>query len=358
MTTPFKATDGWNPYPDTVEPLPTPDDEVSWLIQRRNGVGASDCPAILGFGRSHGDGSRDTQLDVWLDKTGQIPLSVGVTSEAMEWGHLLEPVIRARAAERLGYPVRLVGGLRSTERPWQFASLDGVLDTPDGGWIPLECKNTSQWLASDWADGQVPDAAELQVQHQLSVTGAPWAYVAGLVGGNRLIVRRIQRDQELIDHINTVEEDFWHTNVIGRVAPEVVSYQDTATMLGAIPDRDDPVLVLDEEADAQRVVHLLVDYDTARNAEKSALEGKAEARNRLLWIAQGASEIQAPDGTTLVKFQRGNFAAKRFADAHPEVADITMHKIETLDVAAVKREHPELYRAFQSQSIRRPKRSK
>lgn len=357
MTTPNAWKSGnWTPYPDTTLALPEPADRIAWLLQRREGIGASDCPPILGFGRSHGDGTRDTQLDVWLDKTGQVPLS-NASNEAMEWGHLLEPIICDRAAHRLGVESRQCAGLVSVDRPWQRASLDRVLLTDDGP-IPLEAKNTSQWLAADWADGQVPDAAELQVQHQLSVTGAPYAYVAGLVGGNRLIVRRIERDQELIDHINTTEGAFWHDNVLGGVAPEVVSYQDTATMLGAIPDRDDPVLVLDSETDAERVVQLLGDYDAARTRELSGIEGKTEARNRLLWMAQGASEIQAPDGTTLVKFQRGVFAAKRFTEAHPEVADVTMHKIETLDVAAVKREHPELYRAFQAQSIRRPKRSK
>lgn len=353
MTAAFKPSTGWNPFDMHARLLPTPPDEIAWLLQRRDGVGASECAAILGMGKW----TSQTPYGIWLDKTGQIPVSTAV-NEAMEWGHLLEPVIRDKAAEKLGCEVVTVGGLESRERPWQRASLDAVLITADDGPIPLECKNTSVYLAADWADDQIPDAAELQLQHQLAVTGAPYGYVAGLIGGNRLIVRRVDRDQELIDHINAEESVFWHDHVLPRIAPPVLARDSIGDIIAAAgtPDDEGP-LILDpaEAANARRWVDA---YQQAVLDEKAATAKKTEARNNLAAIAAGYAEVCEVAGDvqhTLFKLQRGNFAARRFQDEEPDLAPLFMKKVEVVDTAALKNEDPNLYRRFQSVSVRIPK---
>lgn len=352
MTAAFKPSTGYNPYELHARLLPTPADEVAWLLQRRDGVGASECAAILGMGKWTGQ----TPYAVWLDKTGQVPLSTAVT-EAMEWGHLLEPVIRDKAAEKLGCDVVTVGGLESRDRPWQRASLDAVLITADDGPIPLECKNTSVYAASEWAEDQCPDAAELQVQHQLAVTGAPYGYVAGLIGGNRHVVRRVDRDQELIDHIIEEEAEFWR-HVLDRTAPPIVARDSIADILASAgtPDDDGPLILdPDEAAEARTWVQA---YQWATAAEKRAKDKKTEARNNLAAIAAGYAEVCEVAGDvqhTLFKLQRGNFAAKKFEEAHPDLVPLFLKKIEVIDTKALRAEDPALFRAHQSVSIRIPK---
>lgn len=352
-TASFKPSTTGNPFELHSHLLSTPADEVAWLLQRRDGVGASECAAILGMGKWSGQ----TAYGVWLDKTGQVPLSTAM-SEAMEWGHLLEPVIRDKAADVLECRVMTVGGLQSRERPWQRASLDAALLTPDDGFVPLEVKNTSVYLQSDWADDQVPDAAELQVQHQLAVCGAPYGYVAGLIGGNRLVVRRVDRDEELIGHICAEESVFWHDHVLARVTPPIVARDSIADIIAAAgtPDDDGP-LILDPE-DAAEARTWVQAYQCAAADEKRAKNKKAEARNNLAAIAAGYTEVCEVAGDvqhTLFKLQRGNFAARRFQDEKPDLAPLFMKKVEVVDTAALKNEDPTLFRAYQSLSVRVPK---
>lgn len=320
-----------------------------------------------------------TAWTLFQEKTGNLPLDSG-TSEASEWGQRLEPVIRDSAAERLGVEVRVCGGLASRERAWQRASLDGVLVMNDGLFVPIEVKNTSAWLQADWSDDQIPDRAELQVQHQMAVTGAPYGYVAGLLGGNRLVVRKVERDQELIDHIINVEAELWgrvqryrwaqerivdldlYATVTRALEPALTARDTVDSIVGASSATDVDEVVLDEDAAAK--AHEWMDqYGDAQVLEKQAAEMKAEARNNLIRLADGHAVIaevnpdpDSDDPTRVIaRVQRGNFAKSRFIEAHPDVADVTMHKIEVLDVDAIKREHPDLYRAYQSRSIRAPK---
>ena len=47
----------------------------------------------------------------------------------------------------------------------------------------------------------MPEYVQLQVMHQLAVTGKRAADVAVLLGGQELQIHRIERDQELIDKL-------------------------------------------------------------------------------------------------------------------------------------------------------------
>lgn len=352
MTAPnsWKSSEsGLNPYELHAALLPTPDSETDWLIQRREAIGASECAAILGLDKY------TTPYSVWLDKTGQIPLSSGI-SEAAEWGHILEPVIRDQAAARLGYEVTTIGGLESRSRPWQRASLDAVLLIPGDGPIPLEVKSTSMYLAEEWADDQTPDRAECQVQHQLAVCGAPYGYVAGLIGGQRLVIRRVDRDQELIDHINREQELFWDC-VTSRTTPPVTSRESLSDIITAAGTPDVDELVLDPEVAAE-VRRWVAAYQQAGVDEKAAIAKKHEARNNIMVIAEGHAQLVEQTGDvlhTLVKVQRGVFSKKRFRDEEPDLAPLFERKVIDVDTAAIKAEDPDLFARFQSRSIRIPK---
>ncbi|MCF8610004.1 YqaJ viral recombinase family protein [Gordonia sp. HY285] len=349
MTASFKPSTGWNPYEMHARLLPTPEDETSWLLQRREGIGASDAAAVLGLDKY------STAYSVWLDKTGQVPLSAAV-NEAMELGHILEPIIRDTAARRLGFEVRTIGGLQSRTHDWFRASLDAVLLVPDDGPIPLEVKNTSQFLAEQWADDQVPDRAELQVQHQLGVSGAPYGYVAGMIGGSRIVTRRVDRDQELIDYLIAEEAALW-AHVVDGTLPPVVWRDSVNTILASAGRPDSKTLVVAGEQ-AHEVRRWLDKYAAATADAKAADEAKKEARNNLAQLAHGHTEVVEETGDithVLFRLQRGGFAAKRFVDEEPDLAPLFMHKIETVDTAALKNEDPDLYRRFQAVSVRIPK---
>src|SRR5579859_840052 len=179
-----------------VEVLPRDADRGEWLQMRRQGIGGSDCSAVMGMSKYA------SPYTVWEDKTGRAPAVE--ENEQMRWGTLLEEPIRQEAMRRLGLDYTLPGMLRSLEFPWLQANLDGLAS--DGG--IYEGKNTGQYLAADW-DGQVPDHAELQCQHDMATCGATHAWVAGLIGGNRLAIARVDRDDALIALIVAHERKLW-----------------------------------------------------------------------------------------------------------------------------------------------------
>lgn len=371
-----------NPFADTTRLLPafdldTLDGRISWLKQRREGIGSSDCSAVLGMNRW----ADATPWHVFMDKTGQLPLDDGRDSEQMEIGREVESAIVRIVARRLGVDHYGLPALANLDRPWQRSNVDRVFVTDDGP-IPFEAKNTSEYLLSEWTDGQVPDHAELQILHTLDVTGAPYGYVGGMIGGRTVVFKRIDRDPDFLEHIRTVEGELWSRvsaylleasnmalsvddleEISRKYEPALTSRDTVDSIVGASPARDVDMIVVDDET-AAKAREWMTQYADGQALEKQAAEMKTEARNNLLRIADGHAVIaevnpdpDSDDPTRVIaRVQRGNFAKSRFIEAYPDIADVTMEKIETLDVDAIKREHPDLYRQFQSRSIRAPKR--
>ena len=72
----------------------------------------------------------------------------------------------------------------------------------------LECKTAGISGARLWKDG-VPEYVQLQVMHQLAVTGKQAADVAVLICGQELQVHRIVRDESMISQLIELERQFW-----------------------------------------------------------------------------------------------------------------------------------------------------
>ena len=73
----------------------------------------------------------------------------------------------------------------------------------------LECKTAGINGARLWKEG-VPEYVQLQVMHQLAVTGKQAADVAVLLGGQMLEIHRIERDEQMIARLIELERKFWH----------------------------------------------------------------------------------------------------------------------------------------------------
>lgn len=318
------------------------DTRVEWLELRRTGIGSSDCSAVLGMGKY------GSPFSVWADKTGKT--KPADETEAMLWGTLLEPVIRAELAARLDVEIVECPTLRSLIRPWQLYNPDGLILAANA---LVEIKNASAWLAQEWVDGEVPDHAELQVQHGMAVTGADGAYVAGLVGGNRLRWEYIPRDDHLIDNvIIPAEQHLWDTYIVPDVAPPIDGSDATAEAIAERwPRRFD---VEERAADVDAVLAEVAAYQFAHAAEKQAKVDKAQAVNRLTDMLRGADVLLDEVGGKLVALKRGQFREKAFRTDEPD-ADLYLHKVEVIDRDSLKSENPELFRRYQSTSIYFPK---
>lgn len=320
--------------------LPLPADHHEWLLQRREGIGSSEASAIVGMS------DYVSPYTVWEDKTGKVPLEPAFDDEQrerMDWGNLLEPVVNAETARRLGIEIVKPDHAHAhPDRPWQRCNLDGW--SSDGR--IAEYKTTHSRMAWAW-DGQVPDHPVIQVHHSALITGAEAAIIAGLIGGQRLVIHEIEISQNILDMLMTAEAEFWHKYVERDIPPPIDGH--VATMES----------IMREWAHKPGAVE--VDYDDAflhwqqfheaHEDEKDAKRRKNDARAALAALMDGHEQLTT--GTRVwAAAQRGQLDEKRLKAAHPDVYERFMVPTPVFDRAAFKAAHPDMFTQYQHTTIR------
>ncbi|MBS0429930.1 MAG: YqaJ viral recombinase family protein [Proteobacteria bacterium] len=205
-----------------------------WLDVRRQGIGSSDAAAALGLN------PYKSPLQLWMEKTGRdgnLPrIDPNDESAPVYWGTLLEPIVAAHYTRRTGHRVRRINAvLQHSQHPWMLANIDReVTGAPDVQ--ILECKTAGYYGARLWEEG-VPEYVQLQVLHQLAVTGKQAADVAVLVCGQELRIHRIERAEALIAQLIELEARFWRY-VETDTAPPADGSDSAAIALKALWPRD------------------------------------------------------------------------------------------------------------------------
>jgi putative phage-type endonuclease len=324
--------------------------EPEWLNLRRTGIGGSDIAALLGMSRY------TSPYGLYLDKRGELPdfPRPDALMRAAAWGHMLEPLIAQRFAEQHKVSVRRVGLIRHESAPWRLANLDRqVAGCPDGPCL-LEIKQRSAYKASEWGpsgDGEgVPDAEALQTHWYIGVTGYSHAHVGVLINGNDDRYYRVNRDPQIEADVTEMARTFWQRVLDGNPPPVDGSEAVTELLSVLWAGQENAEKVIDP-ADARP----LLDEIGRLKAEAKALEVRAaDAANRLTMML-GESEAAVWDGEVLfTRKQNGTFAAKRFEQAHPDLAAKYTHLVPAIDSKAIAAAEPELYRAFRARVLRVP----
>ncbi|KWW58626.1 endonuclease, partial [Enterococcus faecium] len=193
-----------------------------WLEDRKRGIGGSDVATVLGLNKYK------SPYQLWLEKTGQIELK-DLESEPAYWGNVLEEVVAKEFQERTGKKVRRRNQVfEHPLHPFLRANIDREVV---GENAILECKTANQFLGKEWEGEEVPLSYLCQVQHYMNVLNKDYCYIAVLIGGQKFIWKRIERDQELIDTITEQLVEFWETNVLGGIEPVIDGSEATADFL-------------------------------------------------------------------------------------------------------------------------------
>ena len=258
----------------------SPRDE--WHAVRRSGIGGSDIVAICGLNEW------TSPLEIWLKKVGQyVPRREDpVLDEAAENGHDLEPFVASRFTKKTGLSIfENPGTLRMPEIPWALVNLDRA--TEEGG-LPgvVELKTRSSYALKDWLD-EPPVEVQVQVQWQLMVTGWSFGYAAALIGGQRTIVHRIERDEALINDLLRIGAEFWGWVETG-VQPPLDGSHATGQLLDRLhanPTRKDVI------ADAAEVEKWLAIRRTAHEQMAAAEIAATEADNHLKALAGDGTDV-------------------------------------------------------------------
>lgn len=208
-------------------------DRNAFLAARRSGLGGSDAGAVLGLNPHR------SAVDVYLNKLSLV--ADEEMSEAAYWGIVLEDVVAKEYARRSGAKVQRINHmLRHPQKPWMIANLDRVVVTPGsvarikdevllGADGLLECKTASAYKSTAWGDEETDDLPveyAAQCMWYMAVTGRDWCDLAVLIGGQRYLYKRIERDESTIDGMVERLNEFWFKNVLSRVPPPAQSAED------------------------------------------------------------------------------------------------------------------------------------
>lgn len=292
----------------------------AWLGVRNKGIGSSDAAAAVGLN------PYKSSLELWMEKSGKLTqpesCTEGEDNSPLYWGTVLESVVADHYARKTGKRVRRVNAvLQHPSHPWMLANLDRQI-VGDNEVQILECKTAGINGAKLWRDG-VPEYVQLQVQHQLGVTGYAAADVAVLIGGNDFRVYRIDRDDELITRLIELEADFWH-KVEAGIAPDVDGSVSAGNALGYLfPSDTGTVLDWSDKDDVNRVF------------------------NQLLLIRGRLSDLEREENQLKQRLQQAMGDASKVVLANGSVSWKASADSLVLDTKRLKEEQPDFYRYYQ-----------
>lgn len=280
-----------------------------WLATRARNINSSEVAALFGLSPYM------TPLELYALKTGQIEDSFRDNDRAAAGRHL-EAGIAAWACEKFGIVLRPFKDY--LENPWSRtgSSYDYEVvewkDAPVQGWegrVPAEIKlvdytvfkgtfkngyNDRKWNDDNSDDIQAPPHIELQVQHEMMMSGAPFAIILVLVGGNdlRLVVRL--RNEKIIVKLRTAIAQFWADVDAGR--QPVADYERDAETLKRLYARPDPRAAVAPE-NQPRLMAAIDRATQAAEEKKAAAEVEETAKAEVMDILRECELAILPDGS-------------------------------------------------------------
>lgn len=259
-----------------------------WLFTRQNSIGSSDVAAIV-TGRFGG---------IW-NVVGQRLGVIGPTESTlrMEIGLLLEPPMVELFNRATGMDALIAEPYTRVihpDHPHHSATPDAWVGV-DGKAVPLELKTVEGYAAQGWDENETDGGdgahpyAWAQLQWQLWVTGAPFGFVAALIGLSDFRWYPTRRDDEFIAHLVTQAEHAWDLIQRGELPEPDASDACTQALGGKFNDLGTEV-ELDADADEAAAQYLKL-----RDEAKAASEKQKAAANRLR-LAMGDAAVATTTG--------------------------------------------------------------
>lgn len=266
-----------------------------WLFARLAGIGGSEAAAIMGVS------PWASPMSVYADKIGNAePVE---ETEPMQWGKRLEEPAANAYCEETGRKVMNLGEftiLTSRHVPRAFATLDRLIipcydlernPSPADGPGVLEIK-TSRLSALDGWEREPPTNYQIQVQHQMMVSGCKWGSFAVLFGGQTFRWFDFVRNDAFLGELEQAIAEFWG-HVTRREPPASDASEATTRALKAIYPRPTiEAVALPPEADEWDCELVVV------GEQQDILNAKErELRNKIMAALGPAEKGILSDGT-------------------------------------------------------------
>lgn len=264
----------------------TPDNEEHWLSLRRQDLTSTEASALFNLS------PYETKFELWHRKHDGLQDSF-IDNERIEAGRHIEPAIASLVAARYDVNLKPLKSYARIEGERMGSSFDyecedgAVFGFPGTKGI-IECKNVDGLIFKrKWTDDETPAHIEIQLQHQMEVSGYAWGAVAALVGGNRLEMYVRVRDEEVGVAIRKAIADFW-CSVDSNEAPPPVMPDDASFVVALNQFSDGSVL---DARDNDTLAQWMSEYDQAAARKKAAETDMLVAKAAVIEIAGSAGQV-------------------------------------------------------------------
>lgn len=282
--------------------------EAEWHALRAQDLTSTDVAALFGLS------PYKTAYELWHEKKSGEPVKIA-QNDRMRWGNRLESAVAYGIAEDQGWTVRpfkeygrlpearigasfdfrIIAPIRHAEQPDGSAVGEYDGDTPDDAILEIKTIDAlafkNGWtIEADWIEA--PPHIELQVQHQMLVSGLRKAYIGALIGGNRIELLTREADDSVHAGIIAKAAEFW-ASIDANTPPLPVMPQDAEAVIRQLQFAE-PGKVFDARGDAD-VASMIARY-AALGAQASDIEDQRKAVKAEILQRIGDAEKVLLDG--------------------------------------------------------------
>jgi len=166
-----------------------------------------------------------------LTKLGMMPIPDLSGIEAVQMGHVMEPVILELAAKKLGCEVKKIDHAMSHPKElWLKSHFDGV--TPMNELVEAKNYNASVRHKFDADTGMMPPADLAQCVHEATVFGTDTVYLAVLFGGQEFVMIKVNVTEQMKEsHIKDMAVHW--AKVVNKTIPDPSSVEEARLIFPA-----------------------------------------------------------------------------------------------------------------------------
>ena len=255
--------------------------------------------------------------EVILTKQGKLPIPDLSGIEAVQMGHVFEPVIANLAQNKLKVELtKIEDSLTHKKESW-FKSHFDFAGTKDGQTILVECKNYNAGNRTRFDDvaNTIPNADFAQLVHETAVFGNTRIYLAVLFGGQEFVMFPFDISEQQKDELIQQMAKVWgHVQAGTTLPPEDLE------QVKLLYPKDAPETVRTASRSVEEACQAL----RSIKDEIKLLEGREEQLQTLIaGFMETASSLQTIDGRTLATWKAAKasnkFDSKLFQQSMPDI---------------------------------------
>jgi putative phage-type endonuclease len=264
-----------------------PTNEAHWLEMRKLDVTSTESAALFGMS------PYTTHFELWHAKKSGLAREFK-TNDRMKWGNRLEAAIAHGIAEEQGWEIKPLKEYMRDPEARIGSSFDFVITNLEGGPVHLEIKNVDYlafrdgWIEHDDGGIEAPEHIEMQVQHQMAVSGFKRSFIGAFIAGNRGVVIERERDEAVIAAIKAKVAEFWRTVDAGE-EPAAVMPGDAEAVI-RLNQYAQPGKLVDASGDVN-IAALVLEYKRLSADEAQAKEDKEVVKADLLKAIGDAEKV-------------------------------------------------------------------